>query len=111
MPMNRLQEGFKHLLGLWKSLSRLQMASIIGTVLLLLVAFGGLFKFAGQDAYEPLFSGLRIEDQAAIVEVLKDRKVDYRLDPSVSAILVPVESVYDLRLTLAGNGLPKGGTV
>lgn len=109
--MNRLEEAFKRLLDVWSPLSRLQKASIIGTALLLLVAFGGLFRFAGKTDYEPLFSGLRIEDQAAIVEVLKERKVDYRLDPGASAILVPADSVYDLRLTLAGSGLPKGGTV
>lgn len=109
--MNRLQEAFKRLLGVWSPLSRLQKASIVGTALLLLVAFGGLFTFAGKTEYEPLFSGLRVEDQAAIVEDLKERKVDYRLDPAASAILVPADSVYDLRLSLAGNGLPKGGTV
>lgn len=109
--MSRLHEEFKRLLGLWDSLSRLQKASIIGTTVLLMVAFGGLFRFAGKTDYEPLFSGLRVEDQAAIVEVLKDKKVEYKLDPPASAILVPADSVYDLRLFLAGNGLPKGGTV
>lgn len=109
--MDKLKEALARIRDMWKSLSRLQKGTLIGTVLLLLAAFGGLFTFAGRKEYVPLFSGLTLEDQAAIVEVLKEGKVDYRLDSGASAILVPSDSVYDLRLTLAGSGIPKGGTV
>ncbi len=109
--MDRLKEALGRLREMWKGLTRLQKGTLVGTVLLLLAAFGGIFTFAGRQEYAPLFSGLAMEDQAAIVEVLKDRKVDYRLDPGASAIMVPADDVYDLRIAMAGSGLPKGSTV
>ena len=70
---------------------------------------GGLL--AGQTTYEPLFAGLDVEDQASIVAILKEEKIPYRIDPGANAILVPRETVYETRLALAQEGLPRGGSV
>ena len=64
----------------------------------------------GKTNYEPLYAGLEVEDQAAIVDYLKENNLPYRLDPKASAILMPGNAVYETRLTLAQMGLPKGGT-
>ena len=64
----------------------------------------------GNTNYEPLYAGLEVEDQAAIVDYLKENNLPYRLDPKASAILMPGNAVYETRLTLAQMGLPKGGT-
>ncbi|NLB83035.1 MAG: flagellar M-ring protein FliF [Synergistaceae bacterium] len=67
--------------------------------------------WAGRPSYEPLFTALEVEDQSAIVNYLKENKIDYRLDPAANAILVPRPIVYETRLSLAQGGLPKGGSV
>ena len=64
----------------------------------------------GSTTYEPLYAGLEVEDQAAIVDYLKENNLPYKLDPSSSAILMPGGAIYETRLTLAQMGLPKGGT-
>ena len=64
----------------------------------------------GGTTYEPLYAGLEVEDQAAIVDYLKENNLPYKLDPSSSAILMPGGAIYETRLTLAQMGLPKGGT-
>jgi len=58
-----------------------------------------------------LFSNLTQEDAGAIVEKLKAQKVLYQLEGGGTTILVPKSSVYDLRLSLVGQGLPRGGGV
>ena len=80
-----------------------------------MAAFGvlGLLFFtviwARRTSYEPLFSKLDLDDQAAIVTYLRENKIQYQLDPAANAILVPKNQVYDARLSLAQEGLPKGG--
>jgi flagellar M-ring protein FliF len=50
-------------------------------------------------------------DQSAIVAYLKEQKIPYRVDPAANAVLVPRDQVYETRLALAGQGVPKGGVV
>ena len=65
---------------------------------------------SGGTTYEPLYAGLEVSDQAAIVDYLKENNLPYRLDPNSNAILMPGGAIYETRLTLAQMGLPKGGT-
>ncbi len=64
----------------------------------------------GSTTYEPLYAGLEVEDQAAIVDYLKENNMPYRLDPNANAVLMPGGAIYETRLALAQMGLPKGGT-
>lgn len=68
-----------------------------------------LIFFGTRQEWEPLFAGLEVRDEAAIVAYLKENKVPYRIDPSANAILLPREDVYEARLELARAGLPQGG--
>lgn len=65
---------------------------------------------SGSTTYEPLYAGLEVNDQAAIVDYLKENNIPYRLDPKSNAILMPGGAIYETRLALAQLGLPKGGT-
>ncbi len=58
-----------------------------------------------------LFAQLESEDAAAIVEKLKAQQVPYELTGDGTTVKVPKELVHELRLTLAAEGLPRGGTV
>lgn len=66
---------------------------------------------AARPNMEVLFSGLQAEDAGAIVAKLQERKVEYELDGGGSVIKVPAKNVHDLRLRMAGDGLPQGGSV
>lgn len=109
--MDQVRVLYKRLKKFWDSLEKRRRWTLLGALVLLLGFFGGVILFAGHTSYVPLFSGLTTDDQAAIVEMLRERTVDYRLEPSASAILVPESQVHELRLALASEGLPKGGSV
>jgi flagellar M-ring protein FliF len=62
-----------------------------------------------KETYNTLFAGLSTEDASMVVAKLKELKVPYQLGLGGTAIYVPKEKVYDVRLMLAGqNALPGG---
>ena len=62
-------------------------------------------------AMAPLFTNLAPPDGAAIVAQLEHSKVPYHLADNGQTILVPAAQVDRLRLQMAGQGLPKAGSV
>jgi flagellar M-ring protein FliF len=102
---------FKQLRTLWASLSNAKrIALVLGTVgvmcAVLLIAFVG-----GRENYSVLFAELSPDDAQAISAKLKELKVPAQLEGGGTAILVPEARVHELRLELAGDGLPRGGGV
>jgi flagellar M-ring protein FliF len=84
----------------------------IGIVLLAsMAAFGSLIYWNSTPDYQVLFSNLSQEDAGEMVAKLKEKKIPFQLSPTGSSILVPKETVYDVRLALTAEGLPKGGGV
>ena len=67
--------------------------------------------WAKSPEYRTLFSNLSDQDGGAIVSQLTQMNIPYRYSDNGSAIEVPADKVYDLRLRLAQQGLPKGGAV
>lgn len=109
--MERFKDISGRLGNFWKSLGKGQRWTLAGSAAGLMILFSILLFYSGRVNYVPLFSGLELDDQAAIVDLLKEQGVQYRIDPNASAILVPEESVYNLRLTMASSGLPRNSTV
>jgi len=68
-----------------------------------------LFSWSQRPDYQVLFSNLAESDTGLIVQKLKEMKVPYKIE--FGSILVPSDSVYDLRLQLATQGLPQGGGI
>ncbi|MBI5179513.1 MAG: flagellar M-ring protein FliF [Nitrospinae bacterium] len=66
---------------------------------------------SGGEEYSLLYANLSQEDALSISEKLKERKIPYKLEHAGTAVTVPVKDVYQLRLELAGEGLPSGGGV
>ena len=66
--------------------------------------------WSNQPVYHLLYSNISPEDAATITEKLKEQKVPYEIRDG-GAIMVPQDRVHELRLMLAGQGLPTGGGV
>lgn len=78
-------------------------------VLAAIAAFS--FLQAREGDYRVLFSNLEDRDAGSVVTALGQLDVPYRLAAGGGAILVPGNRVHEVRLQLAGQGLPRGGTV
>ncbi|MDR3231614.1 MAG: flagellar M-ring protein FliF [Synergistaceae bacterium] len=108
--MENLKQLLARFLLFWATLKVWQKASLFLAVFLVLGLLGMTVFWAGRTVYEPLFTGLEVEDQSAIVAYLRENKIPYQLDPAANAILLPRSEVYEVRLSLAQEGLPRGGS-
>src|SRR5205809_2483717 len=101
----------KQLKAMWDALSMpKRLALIFGTVGVL-VGVLVISIVSSHESYTYLFTDLSADDAGAIAAKLKETKVPYKLDAGGTAVLVPEERVHELRLDLAGQGLPRGGGV
>lgn len=110
---NFFQQLIQQLRDVWGRFNNTQRALLIAIPALVLVLFLSLILVSSRSKYEILYSHLSQKDAADVTTELKKNNVPYRLeskDDSV-VVLVPSEKVYDTRLTLAGEGLPKGNGV
>ena len=82
---------------------------------LVTVGLIGLLLFAGTRFTTPsfglLFANLPPDDSGEIVTRLETLGVPYELSADGTRILVPTDQVARLRLTMAADGLPAGGSV
>jgi flagellar M-ring protein FliF len=82
---------------------------VIGLLLAGLLLGGFYFySWITTPTQAPLFSNLASTDASAIVDELNAEGVAYELADGGTTIMVAKDSVYDLRLTMSGKGLPSG---
>jgi flagellar M-ring protein FliF len=82
----------------------------LGGAVLLLAGLVAAMQFLGAAGeYQYAFSNLGAEDSAEIAAKLKSAGVPFRLEAGGAALAVPASKVYDVRLLLAADGLPRAG--
>lgn len=95
-------------------LSKLSSGQILslGVILVGLLGFFAYLTFRiAEPDYQLLYAGLDLEDSAEIVTRLEAMGVPYELHASGETILVPSDRVARLRMSMAEEGLPRGGSV
>jgi flagellar M-ring protein FliF len=70
-----------------------------------------LLTWSNTADMQPLYSNLAPQDAAEIVAKLKQSHIPYQLTMDGSGIRVPADKVYETRLNLASQGLPRGSGV
>jgi flagellar M-ring protein FliF len=97
-----------------KIVSALSWSQRIGIAAAFLFLVGGIISFVHwrkESDFRPLFTGMPAEDAAAIVQKLKESGVEHRLTDNGTSVLVPAAKVDELRIELAGAGLPRSGRI
>jgi len=92
----------------------ISIGKLITLAILVVSTFAGIFvlvNWSGKPEYMPLYTHLSAEDAGEVVAKLREQKVPYTLSHNGGTVQVPRERVYDLRLELAGQGLPRGSGV
>ncbi len=59
--------------------------------------------------YRVLYANMSDRDGGAIIAAIQQMNVPYKFVDGSGAIMVPADKVHEVRLRLAGQGLPKGG--
>ncbi|MFT7723372.1 MAG: flagellar basal-body MS-ring/collar protein FliF [Roseateles sp.] len=104
-PVPAAEPGFVQRLGGLPLRSKLSMGA---GLLALAGAVLAVTLWSAQGDYRPLFTGLSDKDGGAVIAQLSALQVPYRHEAG-GTLLVPAGQVYELRMKLAAQGLPKGG--
>jgi flagellar M-ring protein FliF len=94
-----------------KSLGAPRIAAMGAVTIALVGFFAFLILRVTAPQMTPLFTDLSYEDSAAIIKDLERQGVAYELRNDGNTVMVPRDRVARLRMSLAGEGLPKGGGI
>lgn len=98
------------ILDMAKSPNGRKFALMVGIAAVISVMIG-LVLWGQKPEYRVLFSNFSDRDGGAIMTSLQAANVPYKFAEGGGAILVPADKVHEIRLKLAAEGLPKGGSV
>lgn len=96
---------------LWQQLAPLQKATLAAVALAAVATMAYVSQWAQQPEYVAAFTGLSESDASAVVTRLRESKVPYELTGGGATIRVPADRLYEIRMEMAAQGLPKGGSV
>lgn len=94
-----------------RNLGPMRMVALAGTFLAVIIFFGFLATKIGNGPMALLYSNLDPADGGQIISQLDSLKVPYEVAANGTSIKVPTEQVGRLRMNMAQQGLPRGGSI
>lgn len=85
-----------------------KLVLMIAIAAVIALAAGG-WMWAQTPDFRVLYANVADRDGGAIIAAIEQMNVPYRFSEGGGAILVPADKVHEVRLRLAGQGLPRGG--
>jgi len=101
----------KSLLALWGELGLNQRVSLIVASLVVLGGLLAVVLWSRRPDYQLLYARMSEKDAAAVISYLQTLNVAHQITSGGSAVMVPSDQVYKLRMDLASKGLPSGDGV
>jgi len=94
-----------------RGMSKAQTGLMLGMALLMIIGFIVAALKMSTGSMAPLYTGLSLEDSAKIVAELEKTSTPYQIVANGSQIMVPSDRVLRMRMSMAGQGLPSGGSL
>lgn len=95
----------------FKEMSMFRKISLGIFTMVVVAGFTTMFIWANKTKFQTAYSGLTRDDAALVVDQLEESNVPYRITGNGTTIMVPEDIVYDVRLSMAREGIPKDGSV
>src|SRR5580658_7666926 len=105
MNKNLTQLG-QHLLAIWKQLGINQRVSIVLATVVVLAGLGTMALWSGRPDLSLLYGKLDEGEASKVIAALDEAKVPYQVRGN--SIFVPADKVYQVRMQMAGKGIPRG---
>ncbi|MBL0717049.1 MAG: flagellar M-ring protein FliF [Desulfosarcina sp.] len=102
---------FDQLKTLLANLSPAKRIIFLTVVVAVVAGFIFIINWTTRPEFGILYKNLSPEDAGVILSKLKENKVDYRISSNGTSISIPDDLIYEKRMELASQGLPKGGGV
>jgi flagellar M-ring protein FliF len=91
----------------WPTMNKI---GLLAVMIMTITSMVLLFSWVQNADFQVLYSSLSEEDAGRIIEELQSKKIPYELVSS-GTVLVAANKVHEIRLELAGQGLPQGAGV
>jgi flagellar M-ring protein FliF len=95
----------------WNQLPRSRQFALVGIAAIAVIAIYVVFLNSTSPNLVVAYSGLAPEDSAAIADHLENQGIPYEIGGGGSTVSVPANQVAEVRIQLAQQNLPAGGTV
>jgi flagellar M-ring protein FliF len=105
MNKNLTQLG-QHLLAIWRQLGLNQRISIVMATAVVFIGLGTMAFWSSRPDFALLYGKLDDSEASKIVAALDESKVPYQVRGG--SIYVPSDKVYQVRMQMAGKGIPRG---
>ncbi|WLT06796.1 flagellar basal-body MS-ring/collar protein FliF [Gilliamella apis] len=90
-------------------INRKMLLLIVGVIVIAISSI--TYLWLKDDNYGVLFSNLNDKDGGEIISQLDKLNIPYKFSSSGTTILIPQNQIYNTRLRIAQQGLPKGGAI
>ena len=111
VSIENVESGQSGFVGFLRSLGVARVAAMVTVAIGMIGFFIFLITRFNQPHLTVLFSDLEFKDSVEIVKKLEGLNVPHEIRGEGAVILVPKDQVLKLRLSMAEDGLPAGGTV
>ena len=99
------------LLALWQQLGLNQRVSLGVAALAVMGGLIAVVMWSRRPDFQLLYARMGDKDSAAVISYLQSQNIPHQISSGGTAVSVPADRVYKLRMDLAGKGLPGGDGV
>ncbi len=96
------------LLALWQQLGLNQRVSLAVAALAVAGGLIAVVMWSKRPDYQLLYARMGDKDAAAVISYLQSQNIPHQVTAGGTAVQVPADQVYKLRMDLAGKGIPSG---
>lgn len=111
LQQNAGNDSVNGLIEFVKTLGPTRIAAMGAVAAILIGVFAFIIFRVTAPHMTPIYTELTLEDSGAIVNQLESQGVQYELRNDGATVLVPQDQVARLRMILAEDGLPTGGSI
>lgn len=101
--MEKMKDAFENVKSGWENMDKKKRILMISVVVLIFASVA-LFTYLNRVTYAPLFTNLDLDDSGRIVEDLKTKKIDYKLEDGGKDILIDEKLIDGYRIEVATEG-------
>lgn len=103
--LNTAGERIRHF---WDSITVSQRVLIGALATIMIAVFIGLMIWLNRTEFGTLYASLKTDDANRVIKALDSQNIPYKLEENGTAILVPSDKIYGLRISLAGDNVLTG---
>lgn len=96
------------LLDIWKHLGLNQRVSLVVAALAVIGGLVGVVLWSQRPDFQLLYARMGDKDAASVISYLESQNIPHKVTAGGTAVQVPTNMVYKLRMDLASKGLPSG---